>query len=155
MNQKGKPKRKRRKNRKKKDQLWTFFYANCRGINSKKNSLTDVLGELNPQIALFTETKLSANVGFKLEGYTFCGKGGKSKNSGGVGILVRDDLKKVITPHEPLHDIEMFWVSIQRENKTPIFCGVYYGKQESSSNDEMKQEMEKLCEEILDKKKRR
>ena len=108
---------------------------------------------MKPQIALFTETKLAGNVGFKVEGYTFCGKSGKTKNCGGVGILVKDDLKHIITPHEPFHDIELFWVSIRQKNKKPIYCGIYYGKQESCSVQDMKNEMEKLCEEILEKKK--
>ena len=111
-----------------------------------------MLSELKPQIALFTETKLEGNAGFKIEGYTFCGKGGKTKNSGGVGILVRDDNKHIITPHESLHDIELYWVSIRQRNKKTIYCGIYYGKQESRNTvEEMKQEMDKLTEEILDK----
>ena len=67
--------------------------------------------------------------------------------------MVRDDQKHIITPHESLHDIELFWVSIQQKNKRPIFCGVYYGKQESCTNQDMKLEMEKLCEEITEKRK--
>ena len=151
-NTRRKPKKKRKKRRDKAEQEWTFFYANCRGINSKKKCLIEILGELKPQIALFAETKHSGNIGFKIDGYSFCGKGGKTKNSGGVGMLVRDDLIHIITPHEPSNDLDMFWVSIQRPSKRPIYCAIYYGKQEGNSNEQIRQEMDKLSEEILDKR---
>ena len=95
---------------------------------------------------------LADSSGFKLEGYTFCGKSRTAKTAGGVGILVRDDIKPIITPHESTRNIEIFWISIQQE-KQPIFCGVYYGRQESrTSKEEISQEIDNLCEEILEKK---
>ena len=135
-----------------KAESWKFFYANCNGINSKKSSLIETLHELKPQILLFTETKLSTP-SFKIEGYTFCGKSRSTNTNGDVGILVSNEIKKHTTPHEPIKDIEIFWISIQREGNVPVYCGVYYGKQESrNSNEQIKKEMDDLCEEILDKK---
>ena len=123
-----------------------------RGINSKKLSLIDILGEIKPQLALFTETMLKSQCGFQIEGYTFIGRSREKKSSGGVGILVNDEIKDVITPHETTKDIELIWVSVRRRQKKPIFVGVYYGKQESRNNrNEMLIEMDKLSEEIQEK----
>ena len=116
--------------------------------------MVEILHELKPQISFFAETQLSDNSGFKMDGYTFCGKSRLINKSGGVGILVRDDIKPLVTPHEPSQNIEMFWISINRKNEKPIYCAIYYGKQESrNSTQVMKEEMDKLCEEIMDKSK--
>ena len=145
-------KRKSKRNRRTKEK-WTLFYANARGISSKKMSLIDILGELKPQIALFTETMLNAKNGFQLEGYTFCGKSRAKRACGGVGILVKNELKHQITPHETDGDLELLWVSIKRKDRRPIFIGVYYGKQETRNNrNEMLLEMDKLSCEIHNKK---
>ena len=138
---------------KEKRQKWKLFYANARGLSSKKMSIIDILGELNPQIALFAETMLNANNGFKVEGYTFCGKSRSKKACGGVGILVKDELKHLITPHETDGDLELMWVSIRRKGSRPIFVGVYYGKQERGNNrNDMLIEMDRLSTEIQNKK---
>ena len=67
--------------------------------------------------------------------------------------MVKDEVKNMVTPHETTKDIELIWVSIKRKQQKPIFVGVYYGKQESRNNrNEMLDEMDKLSEEIQDKK---
>ena len=133
---------------------WTLFYANVRGIASKKLSIINILGEMNPEIALFTETMLKGTSGINLDNYTFCGKGREKKACGGVGILVYNRIKHVVTPHESLRDIELIWVSVRRKNQRPIYIGVYYGKQESRNNrNEMLLEMDQLSDEIEEKKK--
>ena len=130
-----------------------MFYANARGLTSKKLSLVDILGELNPKIALFTETMLKNGNNFEMEGYTFCGRSRAKRSCGGVGILVSDEIKNVVTPHETQRDIEIIWVSVRRKNLKPIFIGVYYGLQESrNSRNDMLIEMDKLCEEVQEKK---
>ena len=132
---------------------WTLFYANARGITSKKMSIIDILGELEPQIALFTETMLKTQNGFAIDGYTFCGKSRPKRACGGVGILVKNELKHLITPHETDGDIELMWVSIKRKGKKPVFVGVYYGKQESRNNrNDMLTEMDLLSSAIQQKK---
>ena len=74
------------------------------------------------------------------------------KACGGVGILVHDDVKHIVTPHEAQRDIELMWVSVIRKGQKPIFIGVYYGKQESRNNrNEMLLEMDKLSDEIQEK----
>ena len=132
---------------------WTIFYANARGIMSKKMSIIDTLGEMKPEIALFTETMLKGTSNFNVDDYTFCGRGREKKACGGVGILVQNNVKHVVTPHESQRDIELIWVSVRKKCQRPIFIGVYYGKQESRNNrNEMILEMDKLNDEIQDKK---
>ena len=133
--------------------LISFFYANARGLKTKKISLIDILGELKPEVALFTETMLRSQNEFEIEGYTFFGKSRNKRACGGVGILVRDDLKGSIIPHETERETEILWVSLRRELLKPLFIGVYYGKQESrNSRDDMLLEMDLFCTEIHEKK---
>ena len=143
---------KRRNRHKILKQKWVLFYANARGISSKKTSIIEIMGELNPQIALFAETMLNTQNGFSIEGYTFCGKSRPKKACGGVGILVKNEFKHLITPHETAGDIELIWVSIKRKEKKPIYVGVYYGKQETRTRNDMLEEMDILSREIHDKK---
>ena len=55
------------KNRKQRNSTenWTLFYANVRGITSKRLGLMEILGEVKPQIALFTETMLKNGSSFQ------------------------------------------------------------------------------------------
>ena len=130
-----------------------MFYANVRGITSKRLGLMEVLGEVKPQIALFTETMLKNGCGFSMENYTFCGKGREKRSCGGVGILISNEVKHLVTPHETQREIEVMWISVRRKSQKPIYIGVYYGLQESRNNrNDMLMEMDKLSEEIQEKK---
>ena len=135
------------------DSKLVLLYANARGLKSKKLSLIDILGELQPEIALFTETMLKTQNEIKIEGYTFFGKSREKRACGGVGILIKNDLKGCVIPHETNKDTELLWVSLRRKNATPVFIGVYYGKQESrNSREEMLLEMNLLSSEIHERK---
>ena len=114
--------------------------------------MSEIFGEIKPEIVFITETMLKSDTGFKFEGYSFFGKSRKNKSAGGVGILVKNDCKNIVTPHEVQRDIELAWISIQRKNTKPLFVGVYYGKQESRNNrDEMLKEMDEFGSEIHEK----
>ena len=91
----------------------------------------------------------------RIQGYTFCGKGRKTKTkgSGGVGIFVRNDLMDHVTPHETRREIELIWVSVRRKNQCPLYIGVYYGKQESRvRKEDSENEFGELTEEIMELK---
>ena len=129
------------------------MYTNIRGIKGKKSSLIEHLGSEEPQIFLLTETLLPTNTDIKLDNYTFFGKARSEKQGGGVGILVRNNIRNLIIPHISEREIEMLWISLRRKNH-PLFIGCYYGKQESRcSVEEIKKEMEVLSEEIEEYKK--
>ena len=135
----------------KKVEPWTLLYANVRGISSKIACVKEVLAETKPDVALFTETHLPDDKGVKVEGYTFFGQSRKNQKGGGVGFLVREDRKSVVAPHITNREIEMSWVSIHRQCATPLYIGVYYGKQETTCNKQLIQkEMDLLSEELLE-----
>ena len=139
-----------RRGKKRKTEEWKIFYANARGILSKRNSLIDILGDLRPQVALITETMLTHSHGLQIDGYSYIGKL-RMGRSGGVGILVSNNVKGAITPHETSRNIEIIWISINRKLDRPLFLGVYYGKQETRTNkEEIGKEMDELTEEIMD-----
>ena len=99
-----------------------------------------------------TETHLSENKGTLIEGYTFFGRARAGKAGGGVGIFVKDAMKQCVSPHYNNGGIELMWVPIHRSQQSPIHVGVYYGKQEGTNAEEIKEEMDKLTEEILEMK---
>ena len=63
---------------------------------------------------------------------------------------MRNDLKTNTSIHLSERDIELIWISVRRKNLPPIMIGTYYGKQESTSKDEIEKEMMLLTEEILE-----
>ena len=91
-----------------------------------------------------TETHLSQNKGIVIDGYSFFGKAREGKSGGGVGIFVKNTMKQNISPHYSDRDLEIVWVSLHRCQKKPVHFGVYYGKQESVSHEDIKEEMDKL-----------
>ena len=125
------------------------MYANVRGMKSKITSLTEILNEKKPHIFLLTETLLRTNTGIHVKNYTFYGRKREGKLGGGVGILVRNDLRLNTAPHISSRDIEIMWVSVRRKWMPPLLIGIYYGKQESRvSKNEIENEMQLLNEEI-------
>ena len=123
-----------------------------RGLKSKMPGTKDLLADIKPTIALFTETHLPDNKGIKIDGYTFFGKAREDKPGGGVGICVANNMKSVVSPHHTHRDLEIVWVSIHRPGQPPIAVGVYYGKQESASLEEIREETDLLTEEVLEMK---
>ena len=150
MNNKTKP---TKKSKATKNKQWRLLYANVRGLKSKIACLKNVCEETNPDIVLLTETHLSEDKGINLIGYTFVGKARKTAKGGGVGIFVQNDKKPIVAPHYTHRDIELQWISIHRRSTSPLFIGVYYGKQETTCNvQKITEEMDLLSEELLEKK---
>ena len=121
-------------------------------MRGKKNSLLEILNTNQPHLFLLTETQKRSNINEKIGEYTFLSKVREDKNGGGVGILVRDDIKHSVSPHVPDRNIELIWVFIKRKKKRPLFIGSYYGKQETrTSKNEIEREFQMLSEEIEEK----
>ncbi len=100
-----------------------------------------------------TETLLPTNSGIQITGYTFFGKSRQNRKGGGIGILIRDEIKNLICLHTSERDIEIMWISVRRKNHHPIFIGCYYRKQETRCNkEEITVEMRMLSEEIEEMK---
>ena len=125
------------------------MYANIRGMKSKITSLTEILEEKNPHIFLIAETLLRTNTGIYVKNYTFFGRKREGKLGGGVGILVRNNLRLNTAPHISSRDIEIMWVSVRRKQMPPLMVGIYYGIQECRvTKSEIENEMQLLNEEI-------
>ena len=145
---------KNKNRRKTKDaERWKIMYSNVRGLRAKRSSLIEILNEENPQIFLLTETQLKSNSSISIKGYTFFGKPRPEKCGGGIGILVRNDIRGSVAAHTSTKNIELMWISIKRKNCPPIFIATYYGKQESASKDEIENEFELLSEELKEMEK--
>ena len=76
------------------------MYANIRGIKGKIASLITVLDDIQPHVFLLTETQLRADTGINIPNYTFYGRKREGKVGGGVGILVRNDIKNYTATHK-------------------------------------------------------
>ena len=76
----------------------------------------------------------------------------EGKAGGGVGIFVKNSIKQKVSPHYSDKDIEIVWISVHRENQRPLHIGVYYWKQENANQEEIREEMDKLSEEIQEMK---
>ena len=130
------------------------MYANIRGLKGKKSSLSEILHENEPHIFLLTETQLRTNTGINFNNYIFFGRKREGKVGGGVGILVRNDIKRNVAPHTTERNLEIQWVSVRRKCLPPLYIGTYYGKQETrTSKLEIENEMRNLTEEIEEIKK--
>ena len=129
-----------------------LMYANTRGLVSKIASIKEILSVTDSTIACVTETHLSQNKGIVIDGYSFFGKAREGKSGGGVGIFVKNTMRQNMSPHYSDRDLEIVWVSLHRCQHKPVHFGVYYGKQESASQEDIKEEMDKLTEEILEMK---
>ena len=130
------------------------MYTNIRGLRHKRPSLIEVLESEKPDLFLITETLLSADTNIEIEGYTFISKARLNQSGGGIGILIANHRKTVLTPHTSDRPIEILWVSLRRKKDKPVFIGCYYGKQESRcTKDEIENEMDLLSEEIEEKRK--
>ena len=129
-----------------------LLYANVRGVHSKLPCLKDVISDLKPSIVVLTETHLSNNNDIRIDGYSFFGRAREGNSGGGVGICVSQTLKNHAAPLHSQRDLEIIWVSLNRNSETPVFIGAYYGKQEGVSSDVIHDEYNKLTEEILEMK---
>ena len=126
------------------------MYANVRGIKGKKTGITEILQQHEPHIFLIAETQLRSDMAEHFVGYTCFQRKREGKAGGGVGILVRNDFRCKVAPHISDRSIEIMWLSLFRNENTPLLVGVYYGKQESSSQSEIENEMTLLAEEITE-----
>ena len=73
---------------------------NCRGIKSKLDDLEELLSQINePNLALLSETWLKDGEErfIDIKGYKYEGVVRKQKKGGGVGVLIKDNLKYRVT----------------------------------------------------------
>ena len=122
------------------------MYVNPQGITGKINSLAAVAKASNAQVIGLAETKLGKTPP-RVPGYNWYNKPRKP-GSGGVAILVREDIKHMTERIEDMedHEQEIIWIRIK--NKTPVDIGVFYGPQEKCSNEEAQRQYSQLTSQI-------
>ena len=89
---------------------WQLMYTNIRGMKGKLTSLTALLEENKPNLFLITETQLRSNTGMNIPGYEFYGRKREGGFGGGVGILVRSDIRQYTFTHYSNRNLEILWV---------------------------------------------
>ena len=72
------------------DNKCSLYHLNVRGLNSKKNSLCEILKTLSPKIVTLNETALRFKAQPKLKNFSSFNRNGKVKTTGGVATLVDD-----------------------------------------------------------------
>lgn len=112
------------------------YYTNANGLNSKLNSLNEIVDEINPSIICVNESKIKQyDKTIVVNGY--CKPielRRETKNGGGIWITYKEYLKNKITVLEIGNDeIEQIWLNIKTGPEDTIL-GVVYGKQESRAD---------------------
>ena len=119
--------------------------VNTRGIKSKITSLTTALHMHGTHIAAITETHLEEMETVQITGYQWVGRN-RDKNGGGVGFLIRNDIKGIVTESESPHSeyIENMWIKVKCEKNTELLIGVIYGMQESRKKQDVERQFQEL-----------
>ena len=139
-----------RRKKKKQQKNINLLYANTNGVLGKIDSLITAARTTEAHIICLAETKLGQTppdipkYTWKSNHYRKTETGG-----GGVGILVREDIKHLIEPvDEELenHDQEIAWVKLKQ--RTNIYIGIFYGPQEKCSNEEAQRQYSQITSQI-------
>ncbi len=70
-----------------------FYYANCRGFSSKKESITQIVNDLNCDIAILTETNFKGPMHPRIPNFCTFFRNRELLSMGGVSILVKEKFK--------------------------------------------------------------
>ena len=76
-----------------KDNELRFYYANCRGFSSKKESIQQIVNELDSDICILTETNFKGNAHPKLPNMHSFFRNREMLHMGGVAVLVNDKFR--------------------------------------------------------------
>ena len=68
--------------------LWTIYHNNCRGLESKQDSLVSIINQVQPNIVTLNETYLKKNKKPKIYGYFSYAHNRSNKSMGGVATCV-------------------------------------------------------------------
>ena len=152
-NNKQKSKTHRKRKKKGKIEEIKILYANAQGLQGKMNSLESAAKTHNSHVITITETQIKPP---RIPGYAdWYHKPRTNRDGGGVAITVRDDLSHKTQPIDDLEDDnqEVKWIKININNSKKIQIGVYYGKQERDSREDVEREFLQLRTQINQLKK--
>ena len=119
------------------------FVINCNGIRNKTAELANLVSYTDPDILLFTETKLNNKVStseFLPANYKGFRKD-RTSAGGGVMIAIRDNL---VAEEVDMIEVsaEVIWVKIILHNCNPLYVGSFY-RQPSQRSTQQLDELEK------------
>ena len=110
-----------------------IIHANARGLISKMQSIQSVLDEIEADNIAITETKLNTDRNINIPGYKWIGRPRLSKEGGGVGVFVKQEITQSTTIHKIGEDnLEIIWIRIcLRKKKNCILeCTMVSKRQE-------------------------
>ena len=144
-----KKKGRRGKGGKKKSGSLVIFFNNLRGFNSKKNSLLNVLKDIDPDLCLLNETGLRGKNKLALEGYSTFTRNRAEKAMGGISTSIKDNLKhNAVNVGQGKDDDEYLVVRLDHF-KPPICVINCYGEQEGRvATAEVEAKWERLLNEM-------
>ena len=142
-----KKKIKRKESIEKKLKHMKVYYVNCRGMKSKRESLQEIVEEIQPTIIGLVERHLDKGDIIEIEGYTMI-RNDRNKEGGGVLLAVREELVKVTTEVARVNDTEeALWITTG--TKTVYRIGVVcIPKGDQETKEHLKQCYEIMGEEI-------
>ena len=148
----GKSIKKTRRGIKKREQLTEkllIIGTNANGLQSKKNSFSNLLANYQPQVAMVQETKMKRQGQIAIQGYELLEKLRQDKDGGGLMIGFRTDIEGVPVVVSNLdNDVEILVVEVALKFMTIRFL-TGYGPQEDTSEDVLNNFYASLEEEII------
>jgi exonuclease III len=123
----------------------TVLHINCRSITHKLTDINEIIEKLQVSIVALSETWLEADLedSIQVPGYNFIGKARVGERYGGVGLLIKNNIKfQQYKPKEGQKEhktYESLFIKIFLKKSTPI-VGVIYrppGQQLSDFNEEI------------------
>ena len=126
-----------------------LLYANANGISGKIQSLQSAAETHGSHIITITETKCKPP---RLKGYSkWIERPRKGKGGGGVAIAVRADLERKTQKIDDLEDDDqdVLWAQINLTRTKKLHVGVYYGKQETETTENVEREFLQLRTQVL------
>ena len=123
------------------------------GITGKVNSMISVAKACDTHIIALAETKLGKTAP-AIPGYSWYNKH-KKLGSGGVALLIRDDIKHMCKQVNDLEDQdqEILWCELSSHNQK-TFIGVFYGPQEKCSHEEADRQFSQITSQVNKLKKK-
>ena len=114
-----------------------LLHSNIRGFNSKKESLKNVIKDIQPDICVLNETGLRGKNKVILPGYFSFTRNRVAKAMGGISTSIKDNWR-TSTVHMGEGEGDDEFLIVRLDNFNPPICIVnYYGEQEGSSGKDL------------------
>ena len=124
-----------------------IIYQNIRGMESKVDSLTELVEDQRPTIVCLVEIHLEKEEEIAIPVYETIYRNDETADSGGILVAVKDNIKTVtMQAHKQEQIGEGLWILIENE-KTKLKLGLIYAPQENTTPNK---ELKKMHQDIKD-----